>query len=146
VQRTRTTVAGVATALDSAEARVTRVRNVGTAVFVVKKPAEAAAGLAITIREAAGASSIRILAVESRLDTASVNTLRQVSATVQAHGDVAGLATLLQRLESSNPMLAVRKLSIQPQSVETPHDQAETLDIRFTVEALALIAAEQRKP
>jgi hypothetical protein len=146
LQRTRATVAGVAAALDSAEARVARFREAGTAVFVVRKPAEAAAGLAGAIREAAGAASIRIVAVESRLDTAGINRLRQVSATVQAHGDITGLATLLHRIESGTPLLAVRKLSVQPQSVETPQHAAEMLDIRFTVEALALIAGEQRNP
>jgi general secretion pathway protein M len=145
MERTTTTVAGVATALDSAEARVARFRDAGTAVFVVRKPAEAAAGLAAAIREAAGASSIRVVAVESRLDSTNVNTLRHVSATAHANGDVAGLATLLQRLETGSPLLALRKLSVQPQSVETPQDAAEMLDIRFTIEALVLIA-EQRRP
>jgi hypothetical protein len=143
--RTKAMIAGLETALDSAEKRVARFRDAGSMLFVARKPADAAAALAATIREAAG-PSIRVVAIESRTDTARTNTLRRVTATVQAHGDVTGLAAMMQLLESRRTVLALRTLSMQPQSVETPQDAVELLDIRFTAEALALITEGEKKP
>jgi hypothetical protein len=147
LERTRRTIAGLGAALDSAEARVSRFRELGTMLFVVRKQAEAAAALTGAIGEAAAGSTIRIIGVETRLDTTSVpKTLRRISATVHANGDITGLASLLERLESRRTLLALRKLSVHPQNVEAPQNAAEVLDIRLTVEALALISGEQKKP
>jgi hypothetical protein len=143
--RTKVTIAGLGAAMDTAEARGARFRELGSMLFVAREPAEAAAALATSIREAAG-PSINIIAMESRTDTIRINPLRRVTATVQANGDVAGLAVLLQALESRSTVVALRALSVRPQSVETPQDATELLDIRFTAEALALITSDQKQP
>ena len=58
---------------------------------------------------------------------------------VQATADIVGLSSLVHALERGPVLLAVRRLSVRPQSVDSPTDQVETLSIRLTVEGLALV-------
>jgi len=141
LQRTRTTVNGLESVLDSAEARVARFREVGSALLVVQEPAEAPVALTDLLREAARLSSVQVDDVVTRVDTAGPLPLRRVVASVRAVGDIAGLAKLLHRLEGHRVLLAIQELNIQPLSVETPNDAVEQLRIHFTVEGLALVAS-----
>ena len=60
---------------------------------------------------------------------------------VQATADIAGLGSFLYGLEKGPTLLAVRRLDVRPQNVDSPGDQVETLAIRLTVEGLALVRA-----
>lgn len=141
--RARLAIRGVRGALDSTEARVARFRAAGPSLLVVPTPAEAPALLTDVVREAARLSGVEVESLESRVDSTGGRGLRHVVATVQGTGDVAGLATLLYRLEGNETLLAVRELSVTPQAVSAPPDAVEALKIRLTIEGLAIVGPEK---
>jgi hypothetical protein len=138
LDRAQKAVEGVESALDSAEARLRRFRDLGSSLLIVSESVEATLALEDQIREAARLSMVRVGSVETRMDTAA-GALQRVVANVSATGDIAGLTAVLHRLEGHRILLAVHDLSVYPQSVETPQDAVEVLDFRFTVEGLALV-------
>jgi type II secretion system (T2SS) protein M len=134
-------VAQIQVTMDSAEARVARFRRIGDNLILARDVAEAATTLASEVGEAARNSLVRIDAIQTRADTAGRTALRRVVASVDATGDVTGLASMLQQLEQGPTFLAVRQLSVNAENVHTPGDGAENLRIRLTVEARALVSA-----
>lgn len=136
---TETVLAGFAESVDTLEARTPRVLGMAPSLVLGQTPAEAAAVLAAAVADLARLSSVRLDAVETRVDTSEQRQLPLVSLDAQATGDIVGLAALLHRLESGPTLLSVRRIQIRPQNIETPADQAETLAIRFTVQGPALV-------
>jgi hypothetical protein len=144
LRRARTAVRDVRSALDTTQARVARFSAAGPSFLVARTPAEAPEVLAELVREAARLSSVEVQSLESRVDTAGGPALRHVSATVQGTGDVWGVAALLYRLEGHEALLAVREVSIHPQSVDTPPDGVESLRVRMRIEGLAAVQPERK--
>jgi hypothetical protein len=139
LQQTQLAIRGVRGALDTTEARVARLKAAAPALLVVEAPSEAPALLADVVREAARLSGVAVESLESRVDSAGGARLPHVVATVQGTGDVSGLSAFLHRLEGNATLLAVRELSVQPQSVGTPRDAVESLRIRMIIEGLAVV-------
>jgi hypothetical protein len=139
-QRVRGVIADFSQSVDTLSARVERFRPLGRAFLPGATTAEAAASLTAIVGEIARASLVRIDAMELRIDSATSRLdMPRVRLEAQATADVTGLAALLRDLEKGPTLLAVRSLSVRPQSLESPANQAEMLTIHFTVEGLALL-------
>lgn len=138
-RRVTTVLAGFSESLDSLGARSGRLRRLGPVFLTGATPTEAASMLAAIIGESARASLVRIDALEIHVDSARGSSMPHVRVEIQAIGDIAGLATLLQHIEKGPTLLAVRRLAVHPQAVDAPANQVETLALRFTVEGLALL-------
>lgn len=143
--QTETVLAGFSQDLDSLEARTRRLAALGPALFAAETPREAASNLAALVGELGRQSLVRVDAVEIRVDTARGKILPRVSVEARATADIAGLASLLQRFEKGPDLLALRRLVVRPQNVQSPSDQPEQLWLQFTVEALALLP-ERKAP
>jgi len=137
--RTGVLLAGLAESLDTLEARTAGVRVVGPALLTGETAAAAASNLAALLADVARQSLVRLDAVDVRADTSKAHALPRVAVEVQATADIVGLSSLVHALERGPVLLAVRRLSVRPQSVDSPTDQVETLSIRLTVEGLALV-------
>jgi len=127
--------------LDSLEARTARVRAVGPALLTGDTPAEAGSTLAGLLGDLSRQTLVRLDAIDIHVDTSRARALRRVTVEVQATADIAGLGSFLYGLEKGPTLLAVRRLDVRPQNVDSPGDQVETLAIRLTVEGLALVRA-----
>ena len=138
-RRVTTVVTGFSQSLDSLGARVGRLKRMGPVFLTGATATEAASMLAAIIGESARASLVRIDAIEIHVDSARGSAMPHVRVEVQAVGDIAGLATLLQRIEKGPTLLAVPRLAVHPQAVDAPANQVETLAIRLSVEGLALL-------
>jgi hypothetical protein len=132
-------IGNFAASLDSLAARATEIRQLGPAFLAGETRAEAASTLTGLLADLARLSLVRLDAVDTRIDTSRTGALPRVWADVQAVGDIHGLAAFLERLERNATLLAVRRLSVRPQSAESPADQPELLTLRFSVEGLALV-------
>lgn len=146
VARTEAALAGFSSSLDSLEARTGRLRNLAPALLSGETPSEAASNLAGVVLELARMSSVRLDAVDVRIDTAGALPLPRVTVEAQATADIVGLASLIHAIERGPTLLAVRRLAVRPQTLEGPSDKVETLVVRFTVEGLALIRKEGAMP
>lgn len=133
------TVATFSGSLDTLESRTARLVKTGSAFLVGNTEALASSMLAGLLAEAARASLLRLDAVETRVLTSDSTALPRVVVELRATGDVTGLAALLQKLEGGPTVLAIRRLSVRPESGEHPSSQPELLSIRLTVEGLALV-------
>lgn len=140
-RRVSAIVADFSHSLDSLGARVGRLKNMGPAFLIGATPAEASTMLAAIVGDIARSSLVRIDAIATSVDTTGPRelTMPRVRIEVQATGDVAGLAALLQGLEKGPTLLAVQRLSIQPAAVDGPANQVESLSIKLTVEGLVLV-------
>jgi hypothetical protein len=144
--QTDAVLAGLESNLDTLEGRSARMLAVAPALLTSDTPAEAASNLAALVADAARTASVRLDAVEIRVDSAKTHALPRVSVEVQATADVVGLASLLRRLEGGPTLLAVRRLAVRPQNPASPPDQAELLSVRVTVEGVALIQLGGKTP
>jgi hypothetical protein len=143
-RRVHAIIAGFSQSLDSLGARAGRFRSMGPAFLAGATPAEAASTLAALVGEIARSSLVRIDAMELHVDSATAgNDMPRVRLDAQATADIAGLAAFVRGLEKGPALLAVRRLSVRPQSVESPPNQVESLTVQFTVEGLVLLS--QRK-
>ncbi|PYP60080.1 MAG: hypothetical protein DMD40_01980 [Gemmatimonadetes bacterium] len=143
-RRVHAVVAGFSQSLDSLGARAGRFRSMGPAFLTGATPAEAAATLAALVGEIARSSLVRIDALELHVDSATAGyDMPRVRLDAQATADVAGLAALVRNLEKGPTLLAVRRLSVRPQSVESPANQVEALAIQFNLEGLVLLSQQK---
>ena len=139
-------VAGFSQSLDTLGARVTRFRSMGPAFLSGATSAEAASMLTAIVGEIARSSLVRIDAMELHVDSARGGfDMPRVRLDAQATADIAGLAALVRSLEKGPTLLAVRRLSVRPQSIESPANQVESLTIQFTVEGLALVSQQKER-
>jgi hypothetical protein len=132
-------VAGFSQSLDSLGAGVGRLRSMGPAFLTGATPTEAASMLAAVVGEVARSSLVRIDAIQLRTDSAPRLPMPRVRMEVQATGDIAGLAALLQGMEKGPVLMSVSRLSVRAATVDAPPAQIESLTIQFTVEGLALL-------
>ncbi len=143
-QRVNAVVAGFSQSLDSLGSRATRFRAMGPAFLIGASPAEAATMLAAMVGETARASLVRIDAIELHVDSATTRfDMPRVRLEAQATADITGLAAMLRGLEKGPALLAVRRLSVRPQSVDSPPGQVEALVVRFTVEGLVFLTPQK---
>jgi len=142
-RRVSTVVAGFSKSVDTLAVRVARFRGMGPAFLTGATPAEAASTLAAVVGEIARTSFVRVDAMQLHVDTIAGSDLPRVRLEAQATADIAGLAAFLRGLEKGPTLLAVRRLSVRPQSVEAPANQVESLAVQFTVEGLALVTKEK---
>ncbi len=142
--QTDAVLAGFEGNVDTLEARKARMLAVAATLLTGDTPAEAASNLAALVADAARMASVRLDAVDIRVDSSKTHPLPRVSVEMQATTDVVGLASLLRRLEGGPTLLAVRRLAIRPQNPTSSPEQAELLSIRVTVEGLALVRPAAR--
>lgn len=102
-------------------------------------PAQAAAALASYVSETAAAAGVQLGGIQLSIDSSAKDReLYHVRVRADGSGDVRGVTTLLQLLESDGvPLLAVREFSISQSDPAAPPNRAETLRISFEAEGLA---------
>jgi hypothetical protein len=96
------------------------------------------AALATRITDVADELGIRVSAVQIRPDSLFRSGYARVAVSLTASGDVTHLTDLLQSLESSDALLAVRELTVTPGDVLTPDGRPETLRFQVLVEGLVM--------
>jgi hypothetical protein len=103
-------------------------------------PAATGATLVGILSGAAARSDVRLGAIQIQDATGGDSTtFRPVLVTADATGDVRGLATLLELLETGPPFVAVRRLEVTQPEPAGAADQSEKLRIAITVEGVALV-------
>jgi hypothetical protein len=122
---------------DSARARSARASTMRTRLIEAPTVGAAGARLATEIGNVADDLGIRVGAVQIRPDTLFRAGFARVAVTLSATGDVTHLADLLQSLESSELLLAVRELTITPTDALAPDERPEILQFQLVVEGLA---------
>jgi hypothetical protein len=125
--------------LDTLEARTARLGAMGPALLTGDTPAEAGSVLAGLLAELSRQTLVRLDAIDVHVDSSKTRPLPRVTVDVQATADIVGLTAFLRGLERGPTLLAVRRLEIRPQNVDSPAEQVELLATRFTVEGLALV-------
>lgn len=137
--RIESTVSSFSASLDTLEARTARLTKGGSA-FLIGDTLPAAAGmLAGILAEAARSSLVRINTLHTSMPQSQGAQIPRVMVDLEATADIAGLAMLLRQLEGGPVILAIRRLSVRPQSVEGLPSSTELLSVRLTVEALAMV-------
>lgn len=124
--------------LDSLEARVARLRQLNPAPLVTSSEQEAATMLVDRVQAAARTASVQVTAIEISIDTITSKVLPRISVTINGTSDITGLAMFLSDLEAAPVYVAIRSLSVIPRNIETPEHEIESLDLRITVDAIAL--------
>lgn len=142
-QRAEGVVKGLSQALDTMEARIARLRQLGPVFVTGETPAEAAATLGGLVGEIARASQVRLDAIDVRVDSSDATRLPRVRLDAQATADVTGLAELLRRLEDGVVWLTVPRLSVRAPPVAGPPNDVEMLSLRFSVEGIALLRSKE---
>jgi hypothetical protein len=135
----RAEVRGLAATVDSAEARRARVARLAPALLDGESPASAGATLAAILTGAAARSGVRLGSVQVTPDTASASTFTRVAVRADATGDLQGITEMLQYLESTPELLAVRELAITQPDAGGANDRPESLQMEITVLGLALV-------
>jgi hypothetical protein len=124
--------------LDSLEARLSRLQKVRPVPLVARNAQDAASVLTSLMNEAARVATVQITTFKVNVDSSKSGALPRASIVMDATGDVTGLSTLLREIEGNPVALAVRSVSVVPQNVQVPAQEAEALAIRIKVEALVL--------
>lgn len=140
---------------DSLAARNGRYLGLAERILAGDTPATAAADLASFVTGTAAQSDLALGAISVRVDTLGEGRTRRTAvsrangpslapafarAVVQgdATGDIDGVTSFLDALESGPLLLVVRELAITQPDPAAPGDRPEMLRVQFTVEGLAL--------
>ncbi len=123
---------------DSARMRTARANTIRERL--IEAPTVGAAGAALSERVAdiADDLGVRVNAIQIRPDTLFRGGYARIAVTLTATGDVTHLSDLLETIEISDAMLAVRELTVTPADVLIPDGRPETLRFQLLVEALAV--------
>lgn len=106
-------------------------------------PPTAGATLLAMVSNAAVGAGLQIGSIQSTGDSAGVHFAR-VAVRGEASGDVEGLTTFLEALETGPVITGVRELSVDQPEPGAPNDQSEALRIQFVVEGIALRRGSSR--
>ena len=104
--------------------------------------AEAGAELSNAVSEYADSCSVRVMSLQVRPDTIEARGFARVAVRLTGVGDVTGLTSLIEDIETGAPLLAVRELGVTQPDPTVASSKPETLRFELLVEALAVI----RKP
>jgi hypothetical protein len=97
---------------------------------------ESGADLAAILADAADGAGMRLGAVQITADTTVKNGLIFVSVRADITGDVRGVTTLLQTLESGTPIVRIDKLAISNTDPASPRERPENLRAEITVSGI----------
>jgi hypothetical protein len=125
---------------DSARTRGIRARAGHERLIEASTVGAAGADLATRVTDVADELGIRVSAVQIRPDSLFRGGYARVAVNLAAAGDVTHLTDLLNSLETSDVLLAVRELTVTPGDVLTPDGRPETLRFQLLVEGLAVKA------
>jgi hypothetical protein len=102
-------------------------------------PAQASAAFASYISETAAMAGVRLGTVQLNVDTSRANTeIYRIGARVDGSGDIRGITTWLEALESGNtPLVAVRTLVISQTDPAAPANRPELLRTTLDIEGIA---------
>jgi hypothetical protein len=123
---------------DSARVRHARALTARGRLIEASTVGAAAGALATQVSDIADDLGVKVSAVQFRPDTLFRSGYARVAVTLTAAGDITHLADLLQALELSDALLAVRELTVTPADVLMPDARAETLRFQILVEGLAM--------
>ena len=137
----RSLVAREKVARDALTARTRALDRVETGLIRADTKSAGEAALAALVSTVAASAGIKVDALALDADAANGGSLRSVSVTGGATGDLQGLASFLAALEHASSRVAVRALSITPSDPAAPDTRAESLRFEFTVEAQVIAAA-----
>lgn len=132
--------------LDTLETGVRRLTQVSSALIPGKSPMIAAGSLASLVSGAATSAHVRLGALHVQVDSTQAGQFTRVSVRADGEGAVGSIARMLGTLERGPHALRVRELSVTQPAPAADADQAESLRITFTVEALALSAGGKERP
>jgi hypothetical protein len=127
---------------DSARARAARADAARTRVIKASTVGAAAGALATQVTDIADDLGIKVSAVQLRPDTLFRAGYARVAVTLTAAGDVTHLADLVQALELSDALFAVRELTVTPADVLVSDARPETLRFQILVEGLAMKSSD----
>lgn len=130
---------------DALTARTRMLGRLNARLIHVDSKSAGEAALAALVSAAATSAGIKVDALALDADAAGGGSLRTVSVTGGATGDLQGLALFLTALERAPSRLAVRALSITQSDPTAPDTRAESLRFEFTVQA-QVITASGRDP
>jgi Type II secretion system (T2SS), protein M subtype b len=105
---------------------------------------EAGASLAGVLSDYADDRAIRLVSVQVRPDSGAKDGFARVAVRATGVGDVAGITSLLQDIESGAPILAVRELVITQPDPAGLDGRAEALRFEMLIEGLASIGARKK--
>ncbi|HEU4722064.1 MAG TPA: type II secretion system protein GspM [Gemmatimonadaceae bacterium] len=129
---------------DSARVRSARAAAARERLIEAPTVGAAAAELATQVADIADELGVRVSAVQIRPDTLFRSGYARVAVSLTATGDVTHVADLLNAVESSDALMAVRELTITPADVLLPDGRPETIRFQLLIEALAMKAVETR--
>jgi hypothetical protein len=139
--RAEQTVRMLAPALDSLQARRTRLVTLGRGVLDGGSTAASGAALASLVSGAAARAGVQIGSVQVRPDTAGAGTFMRIGVRADGTGDLPAIVRMLAMLEGAPELLAVRALSVTQPAPGGPPEQPEALRMEISVEGLALVDA-----
>jgi hypothetical protein len=134
-------VGGFEEALDSLEARTARLRALRRQPLIGSSPSDLSAQLGAYLGEVSRLSSVRLDAVDLQVDSSGGAATPTLSARLEATSDIVGTTAFLQRLETGQLLLGVRKLTVRPNPAELGRGTVERLNLELTVDAMGLIGA-----
>ena len=137
--RAERTVRLLAPALDSLQARRTRLVALGSGVLEGGSTAASGAALASLVSRAAARAGVQIGSVQVRVDTAGAGTFMRIGVRADSTGDLPAMTRMLALLEGAPELLAVRALSITQPAPGGPAEQPEALRLEISVQGLALM-------
>lgn len=131
---------------ESLTVRQQRLAAMDTLILRGATAAESGASLANVIAGYADARAIRVVSMQVRPDSIAKDGIVRVAVRATGVGDVAGITSLLQDIESGAPILAVRELAIAQPDPAAPDDRAEALRFEMLVEAVASVGVRRKSP
>jgi hypothetical protein len=123
---------------DSLVARRVRLAGLDSAVLDGALPALAGASLAEVLSDAAESMGVQIGSLQVRTDSAARGTFVLVQVQASITGELAGVVRFLSRIESGNPLLALRDLSLSASLDQTSSPtKGQVIRADLLVEGLA---------
>lgn len=129
---------------DSLRARRAQLVLLDSALLSGPSPAGVAAALTSTLEDLADDNRVRVTTLQLHADSLPAFGLARVDVRVTGIADIAGLASFMRAIESGDPPLVVRELTVSQQ--DPASDKAEALRVDLVVAGIGMIVgAEPRR-
>lgn len=135
---TRGTLTSFPADLDSLQSRTARLTGLSARLFVGADSTAAANALANLLGDLARASGAKIDSTRASFPRGTGGLIHPVRLDAKVVADVAGLAGLIRRLETTPFYLAIRTVHVDA-SVDRPRTQPESLTVRLGLEGLSWV-------
>jgi hypothetical protein len=130
-------------ALDSLENRARRLEDLAPALLPGRTRTAAGSALGGLLSAAAVESHLQVGSTRILLDSIANRTFARVRVQLDGEGSLEAAVEFLRRLEESQHLLAVRRLSVSQNPPGGALDRVDVLKIEMIIEGLALLRSEQ---